>query len=121
VYRKSFNVRYCLESIANGIEHLHSIGIVHNDIKPGNIFVKFMDQGFIGPQQWVIGDFDSAQDTGALLMLKGGTKLWNRPKIIGRHYAEEGDDWYGFQKVKKWLVMDMGGTLSMFDDVGKKV
>ena len=36
---KDFSVRF-LEDIGSAIEHLHSLNIVHRDVKPENIFVS---------------------------------------------------------------------------------
>lgn len=52
--KKTFDVRYCLQSIANGIEYMHSMGIVHCDIKPSNIFVKRAPEH--SGQEYVFGD-----------------------------------------------------------------
>jgi hypothetical protein len=117
----SFNVRHCLESIAKSIEHLHSVGIVHNDIKPHNVFVTVKDQDLPEAHHWVLGDYDSAHAPGFLLQLKGGTTPWARSKVIGVDIVEESDDWYGFLKVKEWLVKETGGVLTQFEDVGKTV
>lgn len=36
---KEFTVRF-IEDIGSAIEHLHSLGIMHRDVKPENIFVS---------------------------------------------------------------------------------
>jgi serine/threonine protein kinase len=62
---ETFDVRHCLESIAKGIEHMHSLGIVHYNIKPANIFLKRPPRNCPESYKWVVGDFDSAHDAGA--------------------------------------------------------
>jgi serine/threonine protein kinase len=115
-----FNLRYCLQCIANAIEHMHSLGIVHCDIKPHNVFVRTVHRRFPEPHHWVLGDFDSAHDVGAPMKLKGGSKGWTRVKSAGQNSAENDDDWYAFQKVKEWLVRERGGNFAMLDGIGKK-
>lgn len=116
---EDFDVRHCLESIAKGIEHLHALGIVHCDTKPHNIFVKRLSQG--RGHQWVIGDFDSAHEAGARIRLKAGSKHFMREKSGSDHRAYTSDDWYSFQKVKKWLVCHTGGTKAIYGGIGKVV
>jgi len=116
-----FNVWYCLQCIADAIEHMHSLGIVHCDIKPHNVFVKKLRRGAAEPYEWVVGDFDSAHDVGAAIKLKGGSRWWTRVKPAGANFAEKGDDWYAFQKIKEWLIRERGGALEMFDGIGRRL
>ncbi|KAF1851060.1 uncharacterized protein K460DRAFT_423608 [Cucurbitaria berberidis CBS 394.84] len=103
--RQNLDVQCCLESIVAGIQHLHSLGIVHGDIKHQNIFVQYADEkSNLQPKRFVVGDFDSAHVKGSVIGLKLGTKVWTRPKVPGKDVAEEEDDWYAFQKLKEWLV-----------------
>jgi serine/threonine protein kinase len=60
----------CIRDIRDGIQHMHSLGFVHCDIKPDNIFVDLQNQRF------VVGDFDSVHCEGARLDLKIGTVGW---------------------------------------------
>ncbi|KAG5931172.1 hypothetical protein E4U60_006393 [Claviceps pazoutovae] len=39
-----FDKDRCLECIERGIRHLHSLGIVHNDLKPANIMLDELDR-----------------------------------------------------------------------------
>ncbi|KAG6085617.1 hypothetical protein E4U15_001204 [Claviceps sp. LM218 group G6] len=59
----------CLEGIERGIRHLHSLGIVHNDISPYNIMMDEMDRP-------IIIDFDSWQKNGQKLGIKKGSPGW---------------------------------------------
>lgn len=111
---KTFDVRQCLESIAAGIKFLHKMGIVHGDIRPHNIFVKRR-----ASTQFAVGDFDCAHDTSSVLTFKVGDPRWTRRKVLGKDVAEERDDWYGFQKLKEWLLQQLGGKPANFEGIGR--
>ncbi|KAL5414007.1 hypothetical protein PMIN04_009218 [Paraphaeosphaeria minitans] len=49
---------YIMSAIHFGIRHIHSLGLVHCDIRPGNIFID------THPMQVVIGDFDGTNTPG---------------------------------------------------------
>ena len=36
---KEFTIRF-IEDIGSAIEHMHSLGVMHRDVKPENIFVS---------------------------------------------------------------------------------
>ena len=57
-----------LNEVEKGIRHLHSLGLVHNDINPANIM-------FDSDNAVVLIDFDSCRPVGATLV-KGGTYGW---------------------------------------------
>ncbi|RYG72831.1 protein kinase family protein [bacterium] len=63
---QKFDARRCLENIAAGISHFHSLGVVHSDIKPDNIFVDLKSSG---RPIFVVGDFDSTHEFGAVCRL----------------------------------------------------
>jgi hypothetical protein len=121
VHQQSVNVEQCLQSVAAGISHMHSLGLVHGDIKPKNIFLSAEDGK--DPEQslhYVIADFDSTHKAHSRIMLKSGELTWTRPKHDG-DYAEEDDDWYAFYQVKMWLVESTGTRMSEFEGIGKRV
>lgn len=49
---------YIVSAIKFGMSHIHSLGLVHCDIRPGNVFVD------VSPLQVVIGDFDGTNTPG---------------------------------------------------------
>ena len=53
-------MRTQLDGVLSGIRHLHSLGLVHNDITPANIMLE--EDG-----TWVIIDFDSCRRVGEVL------------------------------------------------------
>lgn len=85
------NPRYCLNSIANGIKHMRSLGYVHGDIKFDKIFVDSKDPRTVKHRyEFVVGDFDSAAPTGSVCELKYGTPHYAPHR---RHdHDEVGDD-----------------------------
>jgi hypothetical protein len=98
-----FDAAKCLGDIRKGILHIHSLGYVHCDIKPENIFVD------VKARLFVIGDFDSMQQQGALLDYKCGTPDWALEKADTRGYRVSFEqDWFGFAMVSAW-VMEKGG------------
>jgi serine/threonine protein kinase len=115
------DIAHCLRSIAAGLEHLHSIGYVHSDIKPENIFVLYLkadEEDAETAAQYVVGDFDSVQVAGNILTGKAGTPGWARPKKRG-DVVDEADDWYAFGELKKWLIVFQDAYMMEFEGIGK--
>ncbi|KAH9945507.1 hypothetical protein B0H21DRAFT_744683 [Amylocystis lapponica] len=83
-----------LEGVQGGIEHIHGLGLVHNDINPSNIVLD-------DESQPIIIDFDSCCAPGAR-GIKGGTPGW----CIETNFniAKKENDWYGFEKIKRWFL-----------------
>ncbi|KAM5476734.1 hypothetical protein MauCBS54593_000004 [Microsporum audouinii] len=91
-----FDRALCLRGIESGIEHMHTLGLIHNDLNPSNIMVDERDNP-------VIVDFDSCQREGAKLGLKAGTVSW---AMEGAVYAARQNDFIGLSKIRRLL---MGG------------
>ncbi|KAJ5739768.1 hypothetical protein N7533_012552 [Penicillium manginii] len=64
----TFDKSLCLRGIEDGVRHMHSLGLVHNDLNPSNIMMD-------GNRPVVI-NFDSCKREGDRLGLKGGTFDW---------------------------------------------
>jgi len=96
---KQFDPQKCIEDIRAGLKHIHSLGFVHSDIKPENIFVNVEAHCF------VIDDFDSMQKQGEHVVVKGGTHGWLPEGVVGNanHVANIGDDWYVFHMIIAWI------------------
>ncbi|KAG6151352.1 hypothetical protein E4U23_002438 [Claviceps purpurea] len=88
-----FDKELCLEGIERGIRHLHSLSIVHNDIKPKNIMLDETDCP-------IIIDLDAWQQKGQELGSKKGTAGWS---IEGAKYSLFENDIFGLSKVKEFL------------------
>ena len=102
--RKSFHnkvipatgfVAKVMRDVFSGVEYLHSEGIWHGDLKPGNILVA-SGQGGVG-RRFLVGDVGSSVEVGrvpeAVVSLAGAvTTLWYRsPEIIaGQHSVPAG-------------------------------
>jgi serine/threonine protein kinase len=74
----------CLMQIESGIRHLHSLGLVHNDINPSNIMVDADDTP-------AIIDYDSCQPVGAKLGSKLGTPGWTKGDAEAAEFSNDFD------------------------------
>ncbi|CAK7269263.1 hypothetical protein SEPCBS119000_003480 [Sporothrix epigloea] len=90
-----FDRQRCIEEVENGIRHLHSLGLVHNDIHPSNIMLDEADHA-------VIIDFDSCQHEGDKLGNKAGTKEWSNVRAT---HARRENDFFSLAKVKEHLQL----------------
>lgn len=77
-----------------GIRHLHSLGLVHNDINPRNIMVDDSDRA-------VIIDFDTCYHQGQKLGPKAGTWGWF---MEGVEYASVDNDFFGLSKLREYML-----------------
>jgi serine/threonine protein kinase len=83
-----------LKGVKSGIQHLHNLGLAHNDINPRNIMFK------AGDDTPVIIDFDSCGKEGDKL-LKGGTMSWTDGSI---DIATAQNDYYGLKKIEEIMA-----------------
>jgi serine/threonine protein kinase len=86
-----------LAQIANGIRHLHSLGLIHNDINPSNIMLDAAG----GP---VIIDFDSCQPVGQKLGLKGATSGWTSAASDAADVAKYSNYYEGLSMLHYYLT-----------------
>lgn len=79
---REIGTKELLRQIADGVGHLHYLGILHRDLKPSNILISLPDT--YGNRRAVISDFGSArsdrwtmtQDTSP------GTPTWRAPEVL---------------------------------------
>lgn len=79
--------------VREGIDHLHSLGIIHNDINPSNIM--FDEDGTL-----VITDFDSCRRRGEPLGNTKRTYGWHDPNVT---VSKEQNDLDAFTELQTWL------------------
>ncbi|KAL4909229.1 hypothetical protein BDW74DRAFT_174431 [Aspergillus multicolor] len=87
-----------LPGILAGIEHLHSLGLVHNDINPSNIMLDEDDTP-------VLIDFGSCRYVGESLRGTGAgrTPYWYDPAV---EIAESQNDLDAYDEIRRWLIGD---------------
>jgi serine/threonine protein kinase len=88
-----FDAAKALADIEAGMRHIHSLGYVHGDLKPENIFYD--------GDKFVVGDFDSCVKIATPYTLKVGTTGWAHPDP--GVYAWPSCDYYGLGQISYWL------------------
>lgn len=89
------DVDKCMRGIEDGVQHLHGLGLIHNDLNPSNIM---MDGG-----NAVIIDFDSCKVEGARLGAKAGTVGW---QIGNSTHAMRVKDPFALSKIRELLIQE---------------
>lgn len=94
------HIKEAMKGLLSGIRHLHSLGIVHNDISPTNVVID--EDGSL-----VLIDFDSWRRRGEALTIDGiGTKRtygWYNPEVTE---ASEQNDLDAYHELETWLFGD---------------
>jgi serine/threonine protein kinase len=83
-----------IDSLESAIRHLHSHGLVHNDITPANIMLD-------ANSSWVLIDFDSCRRIGESLDGVKRTYGWHDPAVTT---TTEQNDWDALAELKVWLL-----------------
>jgi serine/threonine protein kinase len=97
------DTEHCIQGIKDGIRHIHSLGLTHNDINPHNVMLDVNDNP-------IIIDFDSCVREGEELD-KCGTFGWC---LDGMEFGSRENDYYGLKKIEEYLVK------ASQEDVGKE-
>jgi serine/threonine protein kinase len=90
---RKFDTNSCFQTIFSAIEHLHSLGLAHNDLSPMNIMVDQEDRSFLI-------DFGSCQPFGADLITIG-TPGWMEDYFMT---SAKSHDEFSLRKLRNWLV-----------------
>ena len=89
----SFNPKRAVREITSGLRYLHSLNIVHRDIKPQNILISSVKQGESSGHRMLISDFGLCRKLEAgqtsysptvSCAIGGGTRGWRAPEILRR-------------------------------------
>ena len=88
------NRRLLIDQIHKGVKHLHSLGLIHNDLKPSNICLTQRDGTA------VIIDFDSCVQEGESLDRVGRTDGWHDPRV---GVAQRSNDLDAVYEIKEWI------------------
>ena len=87
---RDFDERKAMKQIANGLRHLHGLGLVHRDIKPQNILISSSSSSR-GPYRMLISDFGLSKrldvDQSSSLpttygFIAAGTAGWRAPEML---------------------------------------
>jgi serine/threonine protein kinase len=89
---RGFNAENCMREITSAVNHLHSLGLAHNDLTPMNIMVDEHDTS-------IIIDFGSCQPFGCKL-ITAGTPGWIDEDFT--HSAKD-HDIDALRKLQTWL------------------
>ena len=89
---KNLDIDAFLSDISSAVDHLHSLGLAHNDINPGNIMMGEKNQP-------VLIDFGSCQPFGRLLQTFG-TPGWFEEDFWT---SEKKHDDIALEKLRQWL------------------
>ncbi|KAG6190951.1 hypothetical protein E4U10_004582 [Claviceps purpurea] len=101
---RPFDKDLFLEGVERGVRHLHSLGIVHNDINPDNVMLDELDRP-------IIIDFDSWGRNGQKLEdgMKKGTLEWSI-NGLPYDYALFENDVFALSKIKEFLFASSTAT-----------
>lgn len=111
--RDRFDAESCLGAVEAALQHLHTLGYVHYDPHPGNIFYNKRTR------QFVLGDFDTAQFIDTPLQIKYGAPGW-RVEVPDKYNvpnARPEHDWYGFEVLKLWMKRKGNGMATKRDQL----
>ncbi|CAG7924489.1 unnamed protein product [Penicillium olsonii] len=87
----------CIEAVEAGLQHLHSLGMAHNDLSPLN--VMFTDEG-----EAVLIDFDACHPIGTKLIKGGAEGEWEGGLPVAVYETSSTEcDHVAVQHMKKWL------------------
>lgn len=102
------DVKSFLEGIEKALKHLHSLGLVHNDINPANIMFASEDD-----ETPIIIDFGSCKPVGHPVQNAGRTPEWYDPSVLTSLPSNDTD---ALNEIAEWLSLkeDKSYKLELF-------
>ncbi|KAH7409736.1 hypothetical protein BKA64DRAFT_570873 [Cadophora sp. MPI-SDFR-AT-0126] len=91
---RPFDKKLLLDRVKSAIDHVHLLGLAHNDINPANIMLDENDTAF--PI-----DIGSCKPVGEDLV-SGGTPGWI-DEASKYHLSQQSNDLYAFSKMQEWI------------------
>ncbi|KAI3390255.1 hypothetical protein diail_10856 [Diaporthe ilicicola] len=85
-----------MKAIELAIHHIHSLGLAHNDVNPGNILINLEGMP-------ILIDFGSTRMIGAKLGTSRGTKGWIDGELKDYHTSDKQHDFFALEKIRNWL------------------
>ncbi|KAK4700576.1 hypothetical protein P7C70_g5667, partial [Phenoliferia sp. Uapishka_3] len=94
--REKVNRQMVMRDIGAAIQHLHSLGIIHNDVNPGNIILP------ADLSRAVLIDFDSSRPEGYKFCDSDRryTEGFSKEEL---DISEKENDLYGLERIRLWL------------------
>ncbi|KAJ4984972.1 serine/threonine-protein kinase [Stagonosporopsis vannaccii] len=109
-YLQPCHVPFLMHGIESGMRHLHTLGLVHCDLRPMNVFVTIGDErgedGHVVLEEVVIGDFDASVEAGEKVALKRASGDWWPAGAEWGSKAEAWIDEWCLEKMGRWLKED---------------
>ena len=86
-----------LEGVEKGLKHLHSLGLVHNDLNPNNIMFATKED-----ETPIIIDFGSCRPIGHSMENVGRTPEWHDPAV---KTCVPSNDTDALNEIAEWLSL----------------
>ncbi|KAF2126713.1 hypothetical protein P153DRAFT_388040 [Dothidotthia symphoricarpi CBS 119687] len=113
------HVEQICEFVQQGVDRLHSLGMVHCDLRPPNVFITVDEDGSI--TEVVAGDFDAMHRVGESIALKSptGHKLWWPKDVQWGDAARVEIDGFALKGLRRWLTWIVEGGDAELDEESK--
>lgn len=97
--RSDFRVLEICKSIANGVDFMHSLGLMHRDLKPANIFLTRTGQVKIGDYGFAKGDSQGLTNSKLQDHTWCGTEGYMAPEVVSGNQYNKKSDIYSMGKI----------------------